>query len=591
MTVSVAYDQPVAPDQPTRTQPQQPAHGRFRPMLLLLLLFILLPACAQPQSPIGEREAITIELAVDGQRINLTTNASTVRQLLDEAGITTGDLDEITPPLFTPLTPNMTITVVRIEERIEVISEPIPFERKIVRSDAMEPDDPMRIVQAGRDGLQDVTVRVVIRDGVEAERWVTQTTIIDSPQDEIVMVGIGAAQGSSVSFAGTLAYISGGNAVVLRGNTAFPETLAVEGPLDGRVFSLSPNGEFLLYTQTAVPTTTAADAATTGFNNTLWVISTQRGAEPRPLNVENVLWAGWNPARTDLRQIAYTTARATSLPPGWEANNDLWLGDVLANDDTDFEPEQVIESYPATYGWWGGNYAWSPDGTLLGFSFANEVGVLDLSGDEPIRRILQRFTEYDTRQDWVWVPSLSWSADGRFLAYTQHSGDNPATATFDNIVVDVVTELNGRFVPEAGMWAHPHWNINPTAATPLVFLRALNPLDSLRSSYALWQMDQDGSNARQLYPPPGENSFFPRQQQFMAWGPSGEDIAFIFNDDLVLFNLTSSEARRITTDDASASHPTWAPYGLAIPTTIPETKVEELPTAVPSALDGLLPDE
>ncbi|MEZ4592374.1 MAG: hypothetical protein R3D55_14705 [Chloroflexota bacterium] len=59
----------------------------------------------------------------------------------------------------------------------------------------------------------------------------------------------------------------------------------------------------------------------------LWVIGTQRGARPQELGIENVLWADWNPNRLSPYQIAYTTANPVDQPPGWEANNDLWLAD------------------------------------------------------------------------------------------------------------------------------------------------------------------------------------------------------------------------------------------------------------------------
>ena len=54
-------------------------------------------------------------------------------------------------------------------------------------------------------------------------------------------------------------------------------------------------------------------------------------------------------------------------------------------------------------------------------------------------------------------------------------------------------------------------------------------------------MDRDGSNTRQLYPPVGENSRFPKGGEFMAWGPGGRDIAFVY--------------------DSAIRNPTWAPYG------------------------------
>ena len=74
-------------------------------------------------------------------------------------------------------------------------------------------------------------------------------------------------------------------------------------------------------------------------------------------------------------------------------------------------------------------------------------------------------------------------------------------------------------------------------------------------------MDRDGSNTRQLYPPAGENSRFPKGGEFMAWGPGGRDIAFVYDESLYFMNLDSGEARRITQDDSAIRNPTWAPYG------------------------------
>lgn len=508
----------------------------------------------------------------DGQTSELTTtSATTVREALVEAGITINDTDEITPPLFTPIaneTTTLEISIVRITESIEVIPRNLPFERKLVRNEAMDADEPPRIIQTGQDGLQEETVRIVYRDGLETERWVTQTTIIEPAQDEIVMVGVGAARGN-VSFSGTLAYISGGNSVLLRGLSAFPESLKTGEGLDGRVFSLSPSGSHLLYTRVT--------SNTTSFNNSLWVIPTERGAEPWPLNVDNVLWADWEPSQAETLRIAYTTANSTNLPPGWEANNDLWLGIINLDPEGNFQPEQLIESYPATYGWWGGNYAWSPQGRLIGYSFANEVGVIDTEtvNVDLQRRQLQQFTEYNTRSDWVWVPTLTWSPDGRFLAFTNHDSSDPEALAFSSWAVDVNSGVNGRFVPDSGMWAHLYWN---PAGDEIAFLKATDPLNSQTSSYALWLMDGDGSNGRRLYPPEGELSYFPREQSFMAWGPDGQQIAFVFDDALYIFDVATGETNRITQEDTAANHPTWA-SGTAVTPTAPDELDE---------LDGML---
>ncbi len=532
---------------------RQPAPCYPPPLWVLTLLFLVLTACTAAALPeTAVRQPARVQLIADGQTLNLTSQATTVRELLSEAGIALNESDEVSPPLFTPLRDNLTITVVRVRESIEVIPQSLPFDRKIVRSEALRADDPPRLLQAGRTGLQEVTVRIVYRNGLEVERYPTQATVITPAQDEIILVGIGAGR-DNVRLDGLLAYISSGTAVLLRGATLFPVQLETGGPLDGRVFSLSPDGSHLLYTRTSTQTV--------GFNNSLWVVSTERGARAQPLGVNNVLWADWNPARVAPLQIAYTTAISTSLPPGWEANNDLWLGDLAVTEPVRFTPRQIVESYPATFGWWGGNYAWSPDGRRLAYSFANEIGVLEVANGA--RTPLYRFLEYNTLADWVWVPTLSWSADGRFLAFTSHSAPNPQTALFDSWVLNVETGLAARFASQTGMWAHLKWAGAdvPLPDSQIAFLRATNPLDSQRSSYTLWLMDADGSNARQIYPAIGENSRFPRDPNFMAWGPNGRDIAFIFHDALYLYNLDSGTAVRVNQDDARASHPTWAPYG------------------------------
>jgi uncharacterized protein YabE (DUF348 family) len=143
-----------------------------------LLLFLV--GCAVESGPAtAVSTPIQVQLFADGQSLTLETEAANVRELLAEAGIEVGESDEVTPPLYTPLTGDEIITIVRRSESLETVSQSIPFARRIVRSEAMDADDPPRIVQAGRPGLQETTVRIVYRDGLEAERWPTQTLVIE----------------------------------------------------------------------------------------------------------------------------------------------------------------------------------------------------------------------------------------------------------------------------------------------------------------------------------------------------------------------------------------------------------------------------
>ena len=539
----------------------------MRPLFLALFLFLLwLPLAACSGQPAAQETdtPLQVGLQVDGETYNLTTTAANVRELLEEAGISTAPADDVSPPPFTPLLDGMTVKVVRVREEIDVVEENLPFTRKIVRSEALDADAPPQIIQGGRPGMQEITVRTVYHDGVEVERQRTRVTVLEEPQDEIVMIGVGTSA-DTVTFAGTIAYIGGGNALLLQDSTAFPSQLDTGSGLDGRVFALSPDGSHLLYTR--VTTDTGR------FQNSLWVINTEPGAEARTLDVENVLWAAWNPAQTEPLQIAYTTAEPVDVPPGWQANNDLWVGDVLPGERASFDPREIVETYPATYGWWGGAYAWSPDGQYIAYAYADEVGVVDLNARslEERHQILHRFTEYDTQAEWVWLPTLSWSPDGRYLVFNEHGGDDAGAMRFDVWAASVPEGISARFSEQAGIWSHPHWSPysdadvgNANRNSQIAFLQTSNPLDSLRTPYSLWLMDADGSNTRRIYPPVGENSHFPQEQQFMAWGPTGRDIAFVFDDALYLLNVDTGAAYRVTQDDTIASRPTWAPYGAGI---------------------------
>lgn len=510
-----------------------------------------------------------ISVTADGETRQVMTSAATVGDALDEAGISLSPFDEVDPPLGTLLSGEEAdapaITVVRVTETLEVIPENVPYERRIVRSAEMKPDDPPRILQTGAAGLREISYRLVFRDGLEVERWPTASTIIDAPVDEIVMIGIGEDE-PTMRIAGRLAYINGGRAIVLAGSTDSARQLAIEEPLDGRVFQLSPGGNYLLYTVRSDDGTDQAE-----FRNEMWVIPTAEGGQARSLQIENVLWAGWDPAGLDPLRIAYTTARSVPLPPGWEANNDLWLMEI-AVDDAQSAPVRLVGTTAAALGWWGGNYAWSPTGGRLAYAFADQVGILEIpevtfddaagftTATEPERTVVHSFPAYDTGADWAWLPALSWSADGRLLASTENAGEDG----FNLLVADAVTAEVTTTFAGVGIWAAAHWSEGEGEEAQLAILRADDPAGDEDGDYGLWLAGSDGEGARRVFPPEGESGTFARSSQSVAWGPDATAIAFIFEDELHILNPTSDELYRAGTDDTASSHPTWAPYGAAV---------------------------
>lgn len=510
-----------------------------------------------------------VRIQADGSFQEFNTSATTVEEALELAGIDIELADEIDPPLSTEIPKSESglpfeITIARISETVEVIPESVPFQRRVVRNADMGPDEPARLIQTGSTGLQEVSVRIVFRDGLEIERWPISTTVIEPPVDEIIMIGVGTSR-DEMTLSGRLAYIDDGRAVVLQGSTDTPRQIPIDGVLDGRVFQLSPDGRYLLFTRTV-------DATQSGFANELWVIATSEGSQAQSLQVGNVLWAAWDPAALDAPRIAYTTARTITLPPGWEAINDLWLLN-LPPDGGQLLPVRLIESYPAAFGWWGGSYAWSPDGHKLAYAFADEIGMIDLSGDQsdqvidppaaalPERMVLHTFTAYDTGADWAWLPALSWSGDSRFLAFTDYSGD---AERFDLWLMDILNGTKVVLDEGAGIWSAVQWS--PASILPdaqLAFLEANDPDESREASYVLQLADSDGSNGRRIFPPDGETARFARNNSSLVWGPDPNAIAFIVDGALHIVDLSTGEVFRDTNDDTLSSHPSWAPYGSA----------------------------
>ncbi len=549
--------------------------GRTGLLFIFAACLLYLSSCAAPDAESHLPATIppptnSLEVRVDGETRQLTTTASTVGEALEQAGIDLNPIDEIDPPLSSVL-PSVNVdspigvTIVRVTETLEIIPESIPYGRRIVRSAEMSPTDAPRILQTGTPGLQEVSVRIVFRDGLEAERWPTSVQVIEPAVDEIVMIGVGQER-DAMTITGELSYLSNGRAIFLDGSTDAPRQLEIAGTIDGRVFELSPDGRYLLYTLDSEDTNEET------FGNELWVIATQPGAVGRALQIENVLWAGWDPSAGEPPRIAYTTARSVSLPPGWEALNDLWLL-PLPTEGEQAAPIRIVESAPATFGWWGGNYAWAPGGDRIAYAFADEIGTLaippvdsasegaSLPPTTPIRSVLHDFTAYETGADWAWLPNLAWSADGRYLSYTAYSIENER---FDLWLVDTTTTNAVQLAENVGMWAAADWS--PTAALPqlsVAYLQVVDPAAGEESSYALWLAESDGSNKSRVFPPEGETGFFDRTRHSLTWGPNPDLIAFILDEKLHILDLVSNDLFRTGTDDTVNSHPTWAPYGPA----------------------------
>jgi resuscitation-promoting factor RpfB len=385
-------------------------------------MLLALGACAGPQVTL-EPQRVSIRADGSVQSVQVAGGA-TVAQAIAAAGLTLGALDRISPPLFALASAGSEIVITRVREEFEIERVILPFSQQTVRSEMLATGT-RRLLQAGRNGLEEVTYSVRIEDSLEVSRAPIRRVVIEEPVPEIILAGA-QAQSATVNLPGTLAYLETGSAWIMRGTSRERQAIALTGDMDGRVFALSPDGSWLAATRTGE----------SGLN-ALWLYSTL-AEEPVSPGVSNIVHpASFSPLTPST--LAFSTVEPSPSAPGWKANNDLVL---LPVGDTPPASAQklVAAQVGGRYGWWGTSYEWAPQGTLLAYRRPDGVGVIDARTG----RTLAAFpiTPFVSATDWVWVPGVAWSADARFLYTVAHAGPlglevPESSAAFDLVAIPV----------------------------------------------------------------------------------------------------------------------------------------------------------
>ncbi|MBN2256522.1 MAG: G5 domain-containing protein [Anaerolineaceae bacterium] len=481
---------------------------------------------------------------VDGQTVNISVRSGqVVENALSENGIELGELDRSIPPRDAALNTSITIYVIRVTEEIETVQEEIPFTTNILPNETMLFGE-RRIIQEGKNGIREVTYRHIIENGSEVNNSIISTTILSEPQNEIIMEGV-QSPNIPVTLNGKLAYLIAGNAWMMEDSTKNRRPLVTTGDLDARVFSLSPDGEWLLYSRTA-----GADQSE--VINNLWVINTTNASlKPINLGIQNVVsYADWVP--TESRAVVYTTAEPRDTSPGWQANNDLSIVHFTL-DGSVFSPTTWLESNSGgVYGWWGSNYSWNPSGKSILILQPDGMDLLTYSKKEPTH--LLDIMTYQTHSNWAWTTQAEWNSDGKSVFMVNHRKDeNSSSEDSPHFDLDIFSIQDGTYISlreDVGMFAYPSLSPKRSVDDQLAYLQASFPLESDTSPYRLVVMNQDGSNARELFPREGAEGMLPQQVQWQPVGGDSTDtlIAVIYLGNIWLVNVETGLLQQITGD-------------------------------------------
>jgi hypothetical protein len=506
--------------------------GRARFWVFLALIWLaLLGGCWRAYS------AADVCIQVDGTSHCSAFSGRTVAEILEQAGIALGAEDRVDPPLWSPPPLDGTIRIVRVVRKQLREEVPVPFERQLVKSKGL-PEGQTRLLQAGQAGLEELTYEVVLEDGEEKSRRLVARTIKRAPVAEIVAVGLPGG-GVPADLSGKLVYLTLGNAWLIRPGLERP--LTGEGDLDGRVFEISPDGRWLLYTRA-----TAREGELEPLN-TLWALELDIvDAKPIKLPVEGVLAAAWSP---DSDAVACSRAEPTAGAPGWRALNDVVLvrlgGEITV---------RRAPSCMAPYCWWGLQLAWLPDGQTIAIADTQALRLVRLDGAEEV--VLQ-WGAVRTAGDWAWVPRFAVHPAGTVVVLPLPNDELPSEGSqFDLVALDLVGRKKSLLQEGAGMFSQPRYApavLN--ARLQIAFLRAADPHRSAEGVGQLWVMDADGSGLTQLFPQAAGQAV---PIQDFAWSPDGEQVAVLSSGQLYICDLSTRHVRELTAAP-NALYVRWAP--------------------------------
>ncbi|MGC9494795.1 ubiquitin-like domain-containing protein [Streptomyces sp. WG7] len=129
-----------------------------------------------------------VTVMADGRARTIRTNAATVREAVEEAGVTLRGQDTTSVPATGFPRDGQTVTVLRITGSEEVREDPIPFAVRRVEDSSLYRGTEV-VQQAGLPGLRRTTYALRTVNGVRGKPRRLRTEVVREPRTQIVLVG------------------------------------------------------------------------------------------------------------------------------------------------------------------------------------------------------------------------------------------------------------------------------------------------------------------------------------------------------------------------------------------------------------------
>lgn len=127
-------------------------------------------------------------IRVDGREVRTRTHRAITADVLADLNIVLYGADRVTPPLNTPVEPNMEIRVTRVSHDIVINQDVIPFDTRWTGNPDMELDT-QGLAQEGTPGIRERRTLITYEDGVEVKRETIADFVAREPQPRIFNYG------------------------------------------------------------------------------------------------------------------------------------------------------------------------------------------------------------------------------------------------------------------------------------------------------------------------------------------------------------------------------------------------------------------
>lgn len=134
------------------------------------------------------QHATDFKVTADGKTRSYESLANTVGEALDDAGIKLDEDDIVTPQKDELLTSDLEIVVQRVDVKVEVVEEAVPFET-VEKDDSSLDEGISKVVTEGVEGKDQVTYSVTYVDGKETSRKETARTTLTAAVDKVIANG------------------------------------------------------------------------------------------------------------------------------------------------------------------------------------------------------------------------------------------------------------------------------------------------------------------------------------------------------------------------------------------------------------------